>query len=112
MAAKRHHSAKHISRKQSDPMPDSVHGGYVRSSHEMYAGPSMSKRMMSRDGSMIYEDHSAPCLLPTDVIDREFPMARGKGVNGSMVNDLFSETLRQMSEDQEALAREKEFHNY
>lgn len=96
----------------SKPMPDTVHGGYERSSHEMYAGPSQSKRMMSMDGGMIHEDWSATALLPKGVIDRDWPKARNYGLNGEGVSDLFSEANRQLSSNNESMDEEKEFNHY
>lgn len=109
--AKRHHSSK-VSKMQSDPMPNRVHEGYHESSHEMYAGPQMSKGMMSRDGGLIHDDWSQPCLLPKNVIDRDWPKARGYGLNGSSIGDLFSEANRQMSSNNESMDEEKGFLHY
>ncbi len=110
MAAKRHHSSH--KKTGSMPMPDTVHGSYKSSSHEMYAGPSQSKRMMSMDGGMIREDWNATALLPTHVIDRDWPKARNYGLNGEGVGDLFSEANRQLSSNNASMDEEKDFTHY
>jgi len=54
----------------------------------------MAKRHYS---SMISEDRSAPCLLPRNVIDKEWE--KGSTYNMGMVNSLFNQVQMQLNED-------------
>ena len=64
---------------------------------EQYAGMEETKMMMSRDSNMIKEDWNAPCLLPKEVIDRDWPRA-GK-YNMGYVDTLFNGVQKQLEED-------------
>lgn len=57
-------------------------------------------------GHMISEDHSAPALLPREVIDREWPVAYKGDVMAGKINDLFSGVQAQLDEDEADMARE------
>lgn len=60
--------------------------------------------MAVRDSAMIKEDMSAPCLLPRNVIDKEWPKAAG--YNMGRMQDLFNGVQKQMSEDAADFKRE------
>ncbi len=55
-------------------------------------------KMASRDSAMIKEDKSAPCLLPTNVIDKYWPKAASYDM-GRIGADLFNGVQKQMSRD-------------
>lgn len=104
MAKKRYHHEKHHKgghRGEHSPVPNVVSKMRGR---EAYAGYDESRRMIAHDGSMIREDMAAPCLLPRNVIDREWP----KAMNYEMgfVDDLFYGAEKQMHEDYADLGRE------
>ena len=85
----------------SDPVPNTVKGLEAR---ESYSGRKESRKMMARDGAMIKEDMSAPCLLPRQVIDEYWPKANN--YNMGYVEDLFYGAEKQMHEDYKDLGRE------
>lgn len=58
---------------------------------------------MARDGGMIREDMSAPCLLPREVMDKEWP--KSGSYNMGMVDDLFSAVQKQKNEDSAELGK-------
>jgi hypothetical protein len=62
------------------------------------------KKMMSKAGGMINDDMSAPCLLPREVMDKEWP--KGASYNMSMVDDLFDGVQKQMSKDSSDFRKE------
>jgi len=62
------------------------------------------KKAMNRDAGMISEDRSAPCLLPRNVIDKEWP--RTANYTKTAEADLFMGVQKQMSKDASDLARE------
>lgn len=96
MAKKRYHNSM-----SSDPVPNTVSGLEGR---EHYAGYKSAKSEMRRDGAMIHEDRSAPCLLPRNVIDREWPSHRGYMPKAPM--DLFDGANAQLHEDERDVRRE------
>jgi len=101
MAKKRHHSMAVNNRMDnSDPVPNTVSGLMAR---EAYSGHKESRKMMARDGAMIKEDMSAPCLLPRDVIDSYWPKAGN--YSAGYVDDLFYGAQKQMHEDKEDFKR-------
>lgn len=120
--AKRHHSSKHgHSGHRHDgihkhvkhhtehevhhsPVPGVVHGGYRMRDAEQYTGHEESRRMMARDGRMIYEDHGAPSLLPTHVIDRDWP--RASNYYMGYVDTLFSGVQNQLHQDTQDFGKE------
>lgn len=71
---------------------------------EQYAGHEETRRMMSRDGHMISEDHGAPSLLPRQVIDRDWPRAANYYMG--YVDTLFSGVQNQLHEDTRDFGRE------
>lgn len=92
----RHHQSK---RSEKLEKHESHHGMPYRRSH---------KKMMGNNGSyeyesaMIHEDRGAPCLLPTNVIQKEYPSA--PRVAMSMVgDDLYQGAERQLKEDENDL---------
>ncbi len=85
----------------SDPVPNTVQGLEAR---ESYSGYKESRRMMARDGAMIREDMSAPCLLPRGIIDEYWP--RAANYHMGYVDDLFYGAQKQMHEDYEDFGRE------
>lgn len=88
MAAKRHHESKF--------------GGNAMK-HRRAGGMDGSYKFES---SMIHEDHAAPCLLPTNVIQREYPSEPRTAM--SMVGqDLYQGAQRQMAEDEKDLRKLK-----
>ncbi|CAB4184439.1 hypothetical protein UFOVP1478_19 [uncultured Caudovirales phage] len=64
---------------------------------------SNSAKAMKQAGSMIKEDMSAPCLLPREVIDREFPSA-GYGLQNGY-HDLFGGVQAQLHKDESDLKK-------
>lgn len=56
-----------------------------------------SRKMMAEASGMIREDRSAPCLLPREVIDKQWPSSAD--YNMGYVDDLFNGVQKQMSED-------------
>lgn len=52
---------------------------------------------MNRDAGMIREDRSAPCLLPRQVIDKDWPRTEVYMKEGAA--DLFMGVQKQMSQD-------------
>lgn len=84
----------------SDPVPNTVSGLMAR---ESYSGYKESRKMMARDGAMIKEDMSAPCLLPRGVIDEYWPKANNYHMG--YVEDLFYGAQKQMHEDYDDLGR-------
>lgn len=66
-----------------------------------------AKKEMKRYGSMINDDMSAPCNLPREVMDKEWPRPMGYALDGSRMSDLFSGVNKQMSADSSDLRREK-----
>lgn len=102
MAKKRFHDGQAIKRRfdNSDPVPTTVSGLQAR---ESYSGYKESRKMMARDGAMIKEDMSAPCLLPKGVIDEYWP--RANNYHMGYVEDLFYGAQKQMHEDYDDLGR-------
>ena len=79
---------------------------------EMYAGAVESKKMRHRDGAMIDDDWSQPCLLPKEVMDKMWAMPAQFPLDGSMPGDLFSGVQAKMRKDASDLRREKDFNNW
>jgi hypothetical protein len=86
------------------PMPNVVHGGYRMRDREQYAGREESKMLMARDGAMIHEDWNQAALLPSRVIDRDWP--RAHNYHMGMVESLFTAANHQLEDDYEDLGRE------
>lgn len=99
----RYHEGEDLKRRydNSDPVPNTVSGLMAR---ESYSGYKESRKMMARDGAMIREDRSAPCMLPRNVIDEYWP--RAANYNAGYVDDLFYGAQKQMHEDYEDLKME------
>lgn len=99
MAAKRHHESKlggnaMKHRRASKMMKPGSEQNYVNSGNYEF------------ENAMISEDHSAPCLLPTKVIHREFPGEPRQAM--SMVgDDLYQGAQRQIAEDERDLRKLK-----
>lgn len=98
----RSHESEGMKRRydNSDPVPNTVRG---LESREAYSGYKESRRMMARDGAMIKEDMSAPCLLPRGVIDEYWP--RANNYHMGYVEDLFYGAQKQMHEDYDDLGK-------
>lgn len=96
MAKENHHSQRHYHSKR--------HHGYAMRENEQYATHEQTKRMMKHDGSMISEDHNAPCLLPLNVISRDWP--RAEHYNLGYTDTLFEGAQHQMKQDSSDMARE------
>lgn len=62
------------------------------------------QKMMKRAGNMINNDMSAPCLLPREIIDKEWPKVAN--YNMGYMKDLFGGVQKQMNEDYADLKRE------
>ena len=62
-----------------------------------------SSKAMKQASGMIREDMSAPCLLPREVIDKNFPSA-GYGLKGGY-HDLFGGVQAQMHKDESDLKK-------
>ena len=96
--AKRHHDGK---------SSHAHHGphGLKHSLHdaEKYGDRTKAHGLMARDGAMISEDHSAACLLPTHVIEKEFAHTSHAALGG--LKDLYTGETRQMAEDTAKLSR-------
>jgi hypothetical protein len=120
MAKKRHHASGHkmmahhehgetMKRRydNSDPVPNTVRGLEKR---ESYSGYKESRKMMARDGAMIKEDMSAPCLLPRGIIDEYWPKAANYHMG--YVDDLFYGAQKQMHEDYADFGREMDPKKY
>ncbi len=107
--AKRYHDGQAMKRRNdnSDPVPNTVKG---LESRESYSGRKESRKMMARDGAMIKEDMSAPCLLPRRIIDEYWPKANN--YNMGYVEDLFYGAEKQMHEDYKDLGREMDPKKY
>ena len=73
------------------------HHGLKMRDKEFYASREESKMMTSRDSSMIKEDRSASCNLPTHVIQKLWP--EPEAYNTGMVDTLFNGVQKQMSKD-------------
>ncbi len=95
---KDHHSAHMGNHSPSHAVPHADATHKMMRHLEQYAGPEESKRMMSRDSSMIKEAWANPCLLPEGVIDRDWP--RAKSYVNYQVPDLFSGVQAQLHEDE------------
>jgi hypothetical protein len=63
-----------------------------------------TKEMMKKAGRMIHDEMSAPCLLPREVMDKDWPKEDQYSLG--MVNDLFDEAQRQLSMDASGMRRE------
>lgn len=102
MAKKKYHNGESLKRRMdnSDPVPNTVSGLMKR---EAYAGYKESRKMKARDGAMIKEDMSAPCLLPRSVIDEYWPKANNYHMG--YVEDLFYGSQKQMHEDYDDLGK-------
>lgn len=85
------------------PVPNVVHGAYSMRDREQYAGHEQSRRDMARDGMLIAEDRHATALLPTHIIDRDWPRAHYYDM-GTMA-DLFSGVQQGMKEDSDDMRR-------
>jgi hypothetical protein len=107
--AKKYHDGQSMKRRMdnSDPVPNTVSGLERR---EAYSGYKESRKMKARDGAMIREDMSAPCLLPRQVIDEYWPKAAN--YNMGYVEDLFYGAEKQMHEDYQDLKREAKAGKY
>ena len=71
---------------------------------EEYAGREQTKSMMRKDGMMIQEDWSAPCLLPMNVISKDWPAAPESNM-GMIGGDLFMGVQKQLKEDHADFAK-------
>lgn len=102
MAKKKYHNGESLKRRMdnSDPVPNTVSGLMAR---ESYSGYKQSRKMMARDGAMIKEDMSAPCLLPRNIIDEYWP--RANNYHMGYVEDLFYGAQKQMHEDHDDLGK-------
>lgn len=100
----RHHKSM---KKQSEMSRYREHAGEERALHGYhekelnskggYSSYNSSQLMMKRDSSMIREDWSAACLLPTNVIEKQWP-----GIDNGMkkgIVTLFSGEQEMMRED-------------
>jgi hypothetical protein len=104
-AAMHHEKAPHKYGHHS-PVPNVVHGHYRPASHEAHTSDyEVSKSKMAHDGSMIAEDHGAPCLLPQHVIEREWSGIH-KGYETSPINDLFTSVQEQIHEESGEIHKE------
>jgi hypothetical protein len=56
-----------------------------------------AKKMMKKAGGMISEDHSAPCLLPQHVIEKDFGSVAS--AMGGQIDDLYMGVQKQHAED-------------
>jgi hypothetical protein len=79
-------------------------GGEDATMARKYYGSNAAKSMararsadLNSDTGMIREDRSAPCLLPRNVIDRDWPRSEVYMKTGAA--DLFMGVKKQMSED-------------
>lgn len=72
--------------------------------HEEYASREETKEMMKRDGAMIHEDRSAPCLLPMNVISKDWPASARSNI-GYIGGDLFEGAQKQMKQDHADLGK-------
>lgn len=73
-------------------------------SREMYASREESKEMMKHDSSMIKEDWNAPCLLPMEVISKDWPASARSNI-GYIGGDLFDGAQKQMHQDHKDLGK-------
>ena len=64
---------------------------------EQYAGREETRMSMAQDSRMIAEDPNAPCLLPRNVIDRDWP--RASSYEMSIEPDLFNGVQKQIAQD-------------
>ena len=120
--AKRHHSSHHS---RASHASHASHAGMDRTAgyHEReYASNSMnrsetgyqtypeSKHMMKRDSGMIHEDHSAACMLPTHVIEKQWAGAGNYMHKG--IGSLFSGVQETMHEDGKAFEKSNKPRQY
>jgi hypothetical protein len=78
---------------------------------EGYAGGyKASRKMMHHDGMMIHEDHAAACLLPHEIIEKEWPRAENDHMG--FVEDKFYGVEKQMHEDYSDLGKEMDPKKY
>ena len=98
----RNHESEGMKRRydNSDPVPNTVRGLEAR---EAYSGYKESRRLMARDGAMIKEDMSAPCLLARGVIDEYW--RRADNYHMGYVEDLFYGAQNQMHEDYDDIGK-------
>jgi len=71
---------------------------------KIFARGSDGSSAMYEGSQMISEDRSAPCLLPRNVIDRDWP--RGHNYISMGEADLFMGVQKQLHKDQEDMRRE------
>lgn len=98
----RHHKSK----RGGEYAMNSVEGGAreMRMKNEAgYEGYASSQRMMRRDSGMIKEDWSAACLLPTNVIEKQWAGAGDYMHKG--IGSLFSGVQETMHEDGRAFEK-------
>ena len=93
MAHKRHYASKRAM------APNSIDSNYHDA--EKYRH---DKSMAHSEASMIREDHMAPCLLPRDIHDKEWPRSSGY-INGHTPT-LFRGEQEMMKRDRVDYARE------
>lgn len=86
------------------PLSNVAHDGYKMRGQEQYAGREETKMAMARDGAMIKEDWNATALLPTGVIDRDWP--RASSYNLGMTPTLFTGAQAQIRDDEDDMKRE------
>lgn len=93
---------------------NSINGGGERSmsrrDEKSYGRYTDSQRLMSRDSKMIKEDWNAACLLPTNVIEKEWPGAGDYMKQG--IGSLFSGVQETMHEDGRAFEKENKPKQY
>lgn len=95
--AKRYHNSKANLSVDDGKHRNVNHSGYMMRNREQYAGLEESRRMMAKDGLLIKEDWNAQCLLPTEVINRDWPRAAQYEMRANA--DLFSGAQDQLKED-------------
>jgi len=79
------------------------HSAYKMRAKEQYAGYEESKKMMGHDGGMIHEMPGNFCLLPENVIAKDWPASPDHAMYASP--DLFEGAQRQLHEDKADLKR-------
>lgn len=67
-------------------------------SGEEYSTRGESMKTLQGDSRMIHEDRSAPCLLPREVMDKDWP--RATMYSPTIPSDLFTEANKQMKADE------------
>jgi hypothetical protein len=80
-------------------------GERIANKMEGYAGREEARKMMAEDSHLIGDDRSAPCNLPRNVIDKNFPDGHIYGHN-YVPSDLFNGVQAQLKEDGRDYKRE------